>query len=198
MTTEVHAGFPAETILREWLADDDINLFCGRWDEGSIMELLPAGNAVLTDPKYDGPFAGLRDLRIAGSAHHIHLDFGKLDRVQYRIAPSVCFGFRPSFEIRFHRDRRDPATAYGLGLAVATPYAHRQLNLPTIERYVERMQRHRTRFPDTVSFHWQRRNEDDPSTLSALRRLIAPTEIEPPVPPDRSTDSAALASDRSR
>ena len=49
-----------ETILEEWIADPDITLVCGRWADGSIMELVPAGRARLTPARYGGCFAGLR------------------------------------------------------------------------------------------------------------------------------------------
>lgn len=110
-----------ETILREWIADPDITLVCGRWADGGIMELVPAGRARLTPARYDGSFAGLRDLELDGAGHHLHLDLTKLAHAAYVLAPSVCFGYRPSFELRFARDATSARDTHGLALGMRQP-----------------------------------------------------------------------------
>ncbi len=67
------ANAPAvESILRAWLTDADLSLFCGHWGQGGLMELLPRGGARLSGPRYAVPFDGVRELRLHDSAHHVH------------------------------------------------------------------------------------------------------------------------------
>lgn len=145
-------AFPIETILRAWLGDSDLTIFCGNWGDGSVIELLPRGGAQLSGPRYHAPFEGLRDLRIEGSAHHVHLDLGKLAHARYVMTPSVCYGFRPSFELRLTVSNADPLGRFGLGLGVTQPYAGVVLRTEPIRRYFCRAAQHIAAFPDAVSF----------------------------------------------
>ena len=113
-----------EALIREWLADPDVVLVCGRWSAGVIAEIFPAGTGVLTPQGYDGRFAGVRDLTIPGTRHHLHLDLGKFRGALFLVAPSVCFGFRPSFEVWFDTAERDaidlagrPSSDFGFAIA---------------------------------------------------------------------------------
>jgi hypothetical protein len=141
-----------ETILRSWLTDPDLTLFCGNWAEGGVMELLPRGGAHLSGPRYETPFDGLRELRLEGGAHHIHLDLSRLTRAWYVMAPSVCYGFRPSFELRLTVDGGEPRDSFGLGLALTNPYAGGGLRTRPVRRYLERATEHFRAYPDSVSF----------------------------------------------
>ena len=58
-----------DAIVREWLADPELTLICGRWSDGGLMELMPEGRATLTQPRYCGDFAGLRDLNLTGQPY---------------------------------------------------------------------------------------------------------------------------------
>jgi hypothetical protein len=111
-----------EHILRQWLLDCDLTVFCGVWSNGAIMELLPKGRARLTGQLYSGRFAGLRDLVLDDGGHHVHLDLGRLSRACYVVTPSVCYGFRPAFELRITAPGADPLRDFGLGLAMRHPY----------------------------------------------------------------------------
>jgi hypothetical protein len=142
-----------EYIMRCWLADSDVTIFCGNWGSGGIMELLPQGGASLSTPKYDPPFDGLRELRLANGAHHVHLDLGKLTRAFYVVAPSVCHGFRPSFELRLCAPGVDPSESFGIGLSVARPYIQGRVREPAIQRYLARAALHCRQFRHTASFH---------------------------------------------
>jgi len=139
-----------DAILREWLADSDLTLICGRWSDGGIMELMPEGRATLSCPGYDGDFAGLRDLNLAGQQHHLHLDLGKLPRAVYLVAPSVCYGFRPSFELRLCANDDSATTAFGLGLSVSRPYIGNKLSHEAVRRYLRRLVNHRRSNPEVV------------------------------------------------
>jgi len=139
-----------DAILREWLADPDLTLICGRWSDGGIMELMPEGRATLSRPRYAGEFAGLRDLDVAGQRHHLHLDLHKLPRAVYLVAPSVCYGFRPSFEVRLCAADELAATAFGLGLGARHPYRGDQLSRAVVRRYLRRLANHRASSPQVV------------------------------------------------
>ena len=154
-----------DAILREWLADPDLTLICGRWSDGGIMELMPEGRATLSRPRYDGDFAGLRDLNLAGQQHHIHLDLNKLPRAVYLVAPSVCYGFRPSFEVRLCASDDIAATEFGLALSVCHPYRGNQLSHEAVRRYLRRLANHRGSSPEVVGI----RAVDGPLPSAAAR-----------------------------
>jgi hypothetical protein len=141
-----------EYIMRCWLADTDVTIFCGNWGNGGIMELLPQGGASLSAPKYDPPFEGLRELRLANGAHHVHLDLGRLTRACYVIAPSVCYGFRPSFELRLCAAGANPSESFGIGLSVARPYIQGRVREQAVQRYLTRAALHCRQFAHATSF----------------------------------------------
>jgi hypothetical protein len=147
---------PAESILRVWLGDRDVTLFCGDWRHGGVMELLPRGEAVLSGSRYEPPFDGVRELRLRSGAHHVHLDLRRLTRVWYLIAPSVCYGFRPSFEVRLGCADADPRESFGIGLAIAHPYSGGKLRTGPVSRYLERAIAHPAMFPEMVAFQIDR------------------------------------------
>ncbi len=157
---------PMDAILREWLADPDLTLICGRWSDGGIMELMPEGRATLSRPRYGGDFAGLRDLDLTGQHHHIHLDLNKLPRAVYLVSPSVCYGFRPSFEVRLCATDDVAATAFGLGLGVRHPYRGNKLSHAAVRRYLRRLANHRRSNPGVVGM----RAVDGPLPSTAARR----------------------------
>lgn len=143
---------PTERILRDWLDDPDLTIFCGHWSNGGVMELLPRGRAELSGPRYNGEFAGLRELRLPDGLHHVHLDLGRLTRACYLMMPSVCYGFRPSFELRLAGQGDDPVHRFGLGLAVGQPYAGAGLREEAVMRYFRRAALHLQAYPQQVSF----------------------------------------------
>lgn len=159
----------ADTVLRDWLGDPDLTLVCGRWGDGAIMELMPEGRAALTLPRYEGEFAGLRDLELDGQAHHLHLDLALFTRVVYLVAPSVCFGFRPSFELRFCADEAHAARQFGLGMSLRRPYRGANLNHEPVRRYLRRLAAHRRRFPEVVCV----RASDEPVPGAVVGRRAA-------------------------
>jgi len=164
-----------EAILRVWLEDPELMLFCGAWSNGAIMELLPHGKARLTGQLYAGRFAGLRDLILDDGGHHVHLDLGRLDRACYLVAPSVCFGFRPSFELRIAAAGADPLCEFGLGLAVRHPYDNGGLRESAVMRYFARVAQHLRMHPGTASLAFKPRgsyHEERDADWSAIERLL--------------------------
>lgn len=144
-----------ERILRLWLQDDDLTIFCGVWSNGAIMELIPQGRARLTGPLYTGRFAGLRDLVLDDGGHHVHLDLARLSHAVYLVAPSVCYGFRPSFELRITAPGADPMREFGLGFAMRHPYDGESLRESVAATYFARASSHLQAFPDTVSLRFE-------------------------------------------
>lgn len=141
-----------DIILRESLADPDVTLMSGCWRDGAVMELVPHGRARLSVSRYDGAFAGVRDLSLGGVPHHMHLDLARLRFATYVFAPSVCFGFQPSFELRLGNTRREALARYGVALSIGRPYRGGQLRIEVLQRYFQRLIDHRTRFPQIVKF----------------------------------------------
>ena len=141
-----------ETVLRSWLEEPDVTLFCGDWRQGGIMELIPRGTARLTGRHYEPPFDGLRELRIEGAGHHVHLDLARLTVARYRVSPSVCYGFRPSFELRLGGHATRIGDGFGLGLGISSPYAGRSLKTEAVRRYLQRASEHVGSFPGVVDF----------------------------------------------
>jgi len=149
--TDPSPASAVETILRSWLDERELTLFCGDWGQGGIMEILPRGGALLSGRRYDPPFEGLRDLRLDDAGHHVHLDLGRLTTVRYSVSPSVCYRFRPSFELRFGADD-GPSPGFALGLGISSPYAGRTLRTAAVRRYLHRADEHLRRFPGVVRF----------------------------------------------
>lgn len=87
-------------LIQTWLQAGRMAVACGRWQDGGIAELLPEPKLELLPAVYDGCFVGVREIRLSDTAHHLHLDLGRVHRLQFAVAPSVCFGFRPAFEVR--------------------------------------------------------------------------------------------------
>ena len=169
---------PIETILHSWLDDPDVTFFCGHWENGGVMELLPRNGARLSGPRYDAPFDGLRELRLNGGAHHIHLDLGRLTHAWYFMAPSVCYGFRPSFELRLTSAKSGARDNFGLGLALSHPYGSGGLRIEPVQRYFRRAAQHIERFPDTVSFTCDRAGApyDTQADWKCVESLLAEVE----------------------
>lgn len=148
MSEQVRLG-GLEGVLRDWVGVPRIVFACGDWRTGAIMELLPRTVATLTATRYAEPFAGLRDIRLSGQGHHIHLDLAKMWHVVYAIVPSVCYGYRPSFEAHFV-SAIDAAPSFAV--MVRDPYRAGRLNREALVGYFRRMVDHLARFPEVVRF----------------------------------------------
>jgi hypothetical protein len=140
-----------DRIIRDWLVEPDLLIFAGLWAEGAVMEIVPKTPPTLTGPLYEGCFAGLRDLLLRGESHHLHLDLGRLTRATYLVSPSVCYGFRPSFEMRLHASSIDPSVSFGFGFGLRTPYRGSQIDRVSVRRFFERFSDHRAKYPEVVS-----------------------------------------------
>lgn len=141
-------------VVDDWLHEPDITVACGRWSEGAILEMLPAGRGRLLPPIYDGRFAGVRELRLDDAEHHLHLDLGRVHRVRYVVAPSVCFDFKPSFEARLLvlGPGGAPSDHWVVSLMLSCPYDRESLNAEQVGRFFALARRHAQARPDLVEF----------------------------------------------
>lgn len=148
---DMHRVTCMEQIVRDWIAEPDVLVLAGHWGEGALMEIVPTSSPVLTGQLYTGRFAGLRDMILDGEDHHLHMDLGRLTRATYIVSPSVCFGFRPSFEVRMHACGTDPMLHFGFGMALRMAYHGAQIHAVNVQRYFEMFRRHRSMYPEIVS-----------------------------------------------
>lgn len=141
-----------ENVLSTWIADEQVTVACGMWEWGAIMELVPQGGAQLLPSNYTGRFAGVRELRISGVDHHLHIDLGRIHSIEYRIAPCVCLGSRPSFDICFLSQgpggARTGRTA--ISVMVSKPYRTAAIRKEPIRTWFLRYFEHVQARPDLV------------------------------------------------
>jgi hypothetical protein len=137
-----------DEVLREWLREPGVALVCGRWGDGGIMELVLEEGTRLSRPRYAGTFAGLRDIVLPGHAHHMHVDLARVARVTYAVTPSVCYGFSPSFDVRFTGVSDEPI----FSVTMLSPYVGGELAAPRVARYFARLRDDAARYPALLSF----------------------------------------------
>lgn len=136
-----------DAILREWLGDASTVLFVGHWPDGAVAELFPEGRAELTKAAYHGKYAGLRDLAIEGERHHMHFDLARFTEARYSIWPSVCYGWKPSFEMRLV----GPDDRSTFALATGDPYDKGQVRPEPVEAFFRRLLEQRQRFGNLIT-----------------------------------------------
>lgn len=123
-------------LLDSWLQEPGASLACGRWSDGAISEIMLNGNARLLPGRYSGAFAGIRELQLADAPHHLHVDLALIERVSFAVAPSVCLGFRPSFEIRLLT--RTKPHEWLVSLFLSPPYAGDKLDHRAAQDFLRR------------------------------------------------------------
>lgn len=139
-------------VVAWWLAQPGVTIACGRWADGAISEFVPRQAAQLLPAVYDGCFAGVRELRLAGQPHHLHVDFGRIHRLSYAVAPSVCLAFKPSFEMRLLMVGAGgaPTDRWLVSLMLESPYVDGQLDASAALRYFQRAAADFRQRPDLV------------------------------------------------
>jgi hypothetical protein len=150
-TLQARARFFHDAFAR-WLAEPGVTIACGRWAEGAISEIMPMGRATLLPGVYDDCFSGIREVRLDGQPHHLHIDFGRVHAFSYAIAPSVCMAFKPSFEVRLLVIGPGglPSDRWIVSLMLAAPYKDGVLDHPAIVAFFQRAQRDAAERPDLV------------------------------------------------
>ena len=180
-----------DSVLRAWLDRPGVTLACGRWESAGLAEFVLNGNAEVLASPYGACFAGVREIRIGGTRHHLHVDFGRIHAVEYTISPCVCFGQRPSFEVRFLLECSGgrPTGDWAMSLMITQPYAGDSLLRDEVAWFVRTALRHLDDAPTFVSLKYvpgPGPNED----LRAFVREIAGDEIG--AAPDLSAAFVAL------
>ena len=165
-------------IFAEWLDDPETTVACGAWSDGAISELVPGTRGRLLPARYEGCFAGVRELRIEDSPHHLHVDFGRVHQVCYTVAPSVCFGFKPSFEARFLTTGPGgaPTDRWSVALMHGRPYDADGLRPAAVGRFFERAHAHAQMQPSLVDIVVQpdvRESEDGARLLELARGVLS-------------------------
>jgi hypothetical protein len=137
-----------------WLAQPGVTIACGRWADGAISEIMPRGQAQLLPALYDGCFSGVRELRLTDQPHHLHIDFGRVHKLAYVVAPSVCLAFKPSFELRFLMigPGGAPTDRWAVSLMLAEPYAQGTLDRDAALEFFQRARHDAALRPDLVEF----------------------------------------------
>lgn len=162
-SSPMHPGATAEAQLRDhsaffhaavarWLNRPGITIACGRWSDGAISELIPMGQASLLPAVYDGCFAGVRELRLQGQPHHLHIDFGRVHKMAYTVAPSVCLAFRPSFELRLLvlGPGGAPTDRWVVSLMLESPYVNDMLNCDAVTAFFRHVAQDAAQRPELV------------------------------------------------
>ncbi|HCF1774324.1 TPA: hypothetical protein OM995_001203 [Pseudomonas aeruginosa] len=139
-------------VIEEWIRDPKTTIACGRWADGTVSEIIPAGRARLLEARYHGCFAGVREIRLDDGPHHLHIDLGRVYKVCYAVAPSVCLDFKPSLEVRLLTigPGGAPTDRWSLSLMPECPYRDGSLDEAAVRSFVERMRRHAERAPGLV------------------------------------------------
>lgn len=154
-------------MLASWLDMPGITLACGRWSDGAISELVPGDGARLLPERYDGLFIGVRELRLAGTPHHLHIDLGRVERFRFTLAPSVCLGFKPSFEVRLLTRGGE----WLLSLMLTTPYEGESLNLEAARGFLKRACAQLRRHPDLTDMVVDEQVRSTPMGMAILPLL---------------------------
>ncbi|MCC5953382.1 MAG: hypothetical protein JJU45_14920 [Acidimicrobiia bacterium] len=184
-SADVDAGFAErlaffDDVLRRWLRSPDTTVACGSWADGAIAEFVPGGSAELLPPAYSGCFEGVRELRLPHCEHHLHVDLGRVHRLVCSVAPSVCFGGRPSFEVRFLTTGAGgaPSSRWLLSCMLTAPYEGDLLVTDPVRWYLETALEDQRRHPDLVRFEFDEMVFDDP--VCDDLRLVAAVEMGMP------------------
>lgn len=139
-------------VIAAWLSLPTITVASGMWSDGAISELVPGGRARLLPSRYEGRFAGIRELRLDGDAHHLHIDLGRVHQVCYTVAASVCLAFKPALEVRLLTlsPGGAPTDRWAVALMPSLPYAGEELDPDCVRHFFRRARADAQRAPQLV------------------------------------------------
>lgn len=160
-------------VIEEWIRDPATTIACGRWVDGTVSEIIPGGRARLLAARYEGCFSGVRELQLDDGPHHLHIDLGRVHKVCYAIAPSVCLDFKPSLEVRLLTigPGGAPTDRWSLSLMPDCPYRGGRLDESAVRSFVERMRRHAEQAPGLVELSIAPETRQSPQGADLLRLL---------------------------
>ena len=81
-------------VIKDWIQDSQTTIACGRWADGAVSEIIPAGRARLLPARYQGCFAGVREILLDDGPHHLHIDLGRVHRVCLRRRPQCLLSLQ--------------------------------------------------------------------------------------------------------
>lgn len=170
-------------VIEDWIQDPRITIACGRWADGAVSEIIPIGPARLLPARYEGCFAGVRELRLNDGPHHLHIDLGRVHRASYAIAPSVCLAFKPALEVRLLTTGPGgaPTDQWSLSLMPDSPYRGERLDEAAVRRFIERMRRHARKAPELVELSIDpevREGPQGPALLDLMREACDRPEAD--------------------
>jgi len=173
--TAVSAFF--HDVIEDWIQDPQTTIACGRWADGAVSEIIPTGRARLLPARYHGCFAGVREIRLNDGPHHLHIDLGRVHKVCYAIAPSVCLAFKPSLEVRLLTigPGGAPTDRWSLSMMPNCLYRRDRLDEATARRFIERMRQHAKRAPELVELFIDsevRQGPQGPDLLRLMREAV--------------------------
>lgn len=165
-------------VIEEWIRDPKTTIACGRWADGAVSEIIPAGRARLLPARYHGCFAGVREIRLDDGPHHLHVDLGRVYKVCYAIAPSVCLDFKPSLEVRLLTigPGGAPTDHWSLSLMPDCPYRGDKLDEAAVRSFVERMRQHAEQAPGLVELSIAAETRRGPQGTDLLKLLREATD----------------------
>lgn len=178
-TELAHRANFLHAALEQWLAEPGITIACGQWGDGAISEMVPNGQAQLLAARYEGRFAGVRELRLADASHHIHLDLGRVHRLSYTVAPSVCLDFRPSMEVRLLTTALNGMTTdrWLVAVMLSSPYINGEVDRATVARFFALAREHAALRPDLVEVSVEEPARQDATASTFLAELRAAAEL---------------------
>ncbi len=187
-TGKVDSKFMAITaffhdVIEDWIQDPQTTIACGTWADGAVSEIIPAGGAQLLPGRYDGCFAGVRELRLDNGPHHLHIDLGRVHKIRYTIAPSVCLAFKPALEVRLliTGPGGAPTDRWALSLMPDCPYREDQFDEAAVHRFIERLRLHAKRAPELVELSIEPEVRQSPQgavLLSLMQKAAAQLDAD--------------------
>lgn len=170
-------------VVEDWIQDPQTTIACGRWADGAVSEIIPAGRAQLLPARYQGRFAGVREIRLDDGPHHLHIDLGRVHKVRYTVAPSVCLAFKPALEVRLliTGPGGAPTDRWALSLMPDCPYRGDQLDEAAVHRFIERLRLHAKQAPELVELSIEsevRQSSQGEVLLRLMREATAQIDAE--------------------
>lgn len=170
-------------VIQDWIQDPQTTIACGCWADGAVSEIIPAGRAQLLPARYQGCFAGVREILLDDGPHHLHIDLGRVHKVSYAIAPSVCLAFKPALEVRLliTGPGGAPTDRWVLSLMPDCPYRGDQLDETVVHHFVERLRLHAKRAPELVELSIEpevRKGPQGVVLLGLMRKAVAQLDAD--------------------
>ncbi len=153
-------------VIEDWIRDPKTTIACGRWADGAVSEITPAGRARLLPARYHGCSAGVREIRLAEGPSHLHIDLGRIHKVCYAVAPDTL-------EVRLLAlgPGDTPTGRWSLSLMPGCADRDGGWDEAAVRCFVERMRQHVERAPGLVELSIAPETRQSPQGADLLRWL---------------------------